>query len=148
MSRDAYRLTYTLTEMEGNKKVGTQNYALTLDIGGRPAHTQMEIGVPVRLAGVGGTNHYMTEHIGIILDSGLHKFQNGIELSWMVIQTSLADSQQKGEQVADEPPPVTREFDFSSAVLMQENQPVILLKSDIPGSKHIVEVKAELTRLQ
>lgn len=140
-----YRLTYTLTEIDGNRKVGTQHYTLALDAGGQE-HTQMETRVPVHV-GVGTA--YTTVHINVILDSHLNQFQNGLELMWGVMQTSLADSLQKvGKNTADQLPPVTRDFNLYGRVLMQEDQPITLCKLDIPGSTHILEVQAELTRIR
>ena len=139
-----YRLTYTLTEMDANKKVGTQHYTLVLDADMHRAHTSLQTHVPVQ---VGAT--YQIEHIGISLDSQIQKFQNGLELYSTLDQTSLADNQQKEGQSGASPfPPVTRETTLFSSALMQENQPVILWKLDIPGSTHMLEVQAELTRVR
>ncbi|MGC2250672.1 MAG: hypothetical protein WA626_08350, partial [Acidobacteriaceae bacterium] len=44
-----YRLTYTLTEMDGTKRVGSQRYAIVLDADARPSHLNLLSNIPVEV---------------------------------------------------------------------------------------------------
>ncbi len=139
-----YRVTYTLTEMDASKKIGTQHYTFVLNADMQRSHTNLQTHLPVQVGA-----QYEMEHVGITLDSQLEKFQNALKLHSTLDQTSLADNQKKeGENASSPFPPVTRQTTLLSSALMQENQPMTLWKVDLPGSTHVLEVQAELTRVR
>ena len=93
--RKTYRLTYTISEMDGGKRIGSQHFAMVLTSGQR---TQMKQGSKVPV--VTGTNNkdsgtmesavsYLD--IGMNFDATLEESANGVSLRSKVEQLSLAE---------------------------------------------------------
>jgi hypothetical protein len=143
-----YRLTYTLTEMNGTKRVGSQRYAIVLDADARPSHLNLQSNIPVAvLASPGGSAKFrqnMKEETRI--DSNLRQFANGMELSTQVGQDSFANGSDEGS-AADGTPPVTRQSLLASTILLSPNKPVTIGQLDIPGSTHGLQIQVELTKV-
>lgn len=143
-----YRLAYTLTEMDGSKRVGSQRYAVVLDANARPSHLNLQSSIPVEgLTSPGGAMKFwknMKEETRI--DANLRQFANGMELSTQVQQDTFARGTNDGS-ATDVLPPVTRESFLTSTVLLSENKPVTIGQLDIPGSTHSLQIQVELTKL-
>lgn len=139
----AYRMIYTVTELDGAKRIGSQRYAMVLDVSAPHSHLRIDSHVPVHV-GTSTSPLYDMEHISFIIDANLRKFANGLELTTAVMQGSLAKS---AEQVSGSPPPVTRDFDFTTTTLLTENKPVTIGQFDIPGSTRSLQVQVELTKI-
>jgi hypothetical protein len=143
-----YRLTYTLTEMDGTKRVGSQRYTIDLDADARPSHLNLQSNIPVAvLASPGGSAKFrqnMKEETRI--DSNLRQFANGMELSTQIGQDSFAKGTNDGSAV-DGTPPITRQSFFESTVLLSLDKPVTIGQLDIPGSTHSLQIQVELTKV-
>lgn len=140
----AYRLAYTLTEMDGSKRVGLQHYAIVLDA---DATTSLRLGskIPIEAGEFRENLPPQTQisyiDVGMTIDARLRQFANGLELSSHVAQSAV-DSQQSLLKT-----PVIRQTSLQSTVLLNENKPVILGTMDTPGSTHSLQIQVELTRL-
>lgn len=143
-----YRLTYTLTEMDGTKRMGSQRYVIVLDADARPSHLNLQSSMPVEgLTSPGGAMKFwqnMKEETRI--DTNLRQFANGMELSTQVQQNTFARGTNDGP-ATDGTPPITRESSLTSTVLLSENKPVTIGQLDIPGSTHSLQIQVELTKL-
>lgn len=143
-----YRLTYTLTEMDGVKRVGSQRFTIVLDADARPSHLNLLSNIPVAvLASPGGSAKFrqnMKEETRI--DSNLRQFANGMELSTQIGQDSFANGTSDGS-AADGTPPITRQSLFESTVLLSPNKPVTIGQLDIPGSTHSLQIQVELSKV-
>lgn len=142
-----YRLTYTLTEMDGTKRVGSHHYVIALDVDAPPTNLKLETKIPIETGAFGpGSLPGQTEisyiDIGVSIRSHLRQFANGLELNSHVVQSAV-DSQQSLLKS-----PVIRASDLESTVLLNENKPVILGTVDTPGSTHGLQIQVELTRLR
>lgn len=148
----AYRLTYTLTEMDGSKRIGSQHYAFVLDPDAPSAHIDLGARIPVYSSG--GTS-YNYENTGLKMDASLRQFANGIELSTMLVQDELAGNQDSsiahapdGTKNLNRTAPIIRQAQLRTVTLLTENKPMIIGQLDKPGSTHSLQVTVELTRLR
>jgi hypothetical protein len=142
-----YRLTYTFRESDGNKRIGTQQYAVALDT--NPGWTTLKLGtkVPIALAEyrenrpADAPTPMSYIDIGMNFECRLHQFANGMELQSHIIQSAV-DTQQPNPKN-----PVIRQSDLQGAVLLQENKPIIIGTVDLPGTTHVLEIQVELTKI-
>ncbi len=141
-----YRVTYTLTEMDGTKRVGSKRYAIVLDSGEEVPSAFLRLGskVPLETGELQGNSTSQTisyVDVGLFIEARLWSFANGHELRSQVTQSEI-DTQQSLTK-----DPVIRATDFKSAVLLQENKPVIIGTVDMPGTTHVLQIEVELTKL-
>ena len=145
-----YRLTYTLTEMDGTKRIGSQHYTIMLDASPSKewqwASLKLGTKIPIE-TGASGTGtlpplQISYVDVGIDIRSKLGQFANGLELSSDVVQSAV-DSPQSLLKT-----PVIRQTDLQNTVLLHEDKPAILGNMDTPGSTHSLQIQVELTRVQ
>ncbi len=94
--KKAYRLVYTVTESDGEKRVGTQHYSMIVAAGQR---TQMKQGSKVPIATgssrASGSSEALTQFtyldIGMNFDATLDEFPNGVRLRTKVEQLGVAE---------------------------------------------------------
>src|SRR5271170_4145375 len=93
--RKTYRLTYTITEIDGGKRVGTQHYSMILAAGQR---TVMKQGnrVPVatgstNTVGSGEVTQFTYIDVGLNFDATVDECANGAKLRSKVEQLSIAE---------------------------------------------------------
>lgn len=157
----AYRLTYTLTEMDGSKRLGSQRYVINLDADAPPAHLDLGARIPTFSYGQGS---YKYEDIGVKIDSSLRQFANGMELSTQLMQNELAGNLALTELVENQVPipthpsdgtphvnktgPIIRQSVLRTVALLTENKPMILGLLDKPGTTQSLQVAVELTRVR
>ncbi len=136
-----YRLTYTITEMDGGKEIGKQHFALTATSGGR---TTLKLGsrVPIITGSydTGATksnSQVQYQDVGLTIDA----FLDGQSLRTKIEQTSPTGERTAGA-VQD---PVIRQTVLDATANFAAGKPLALGSIDIPGStRHEdVEVVAE-----
>lgn len=142
----AYRLTYTLTEMDGSKKVGVRRYSIVLDAGHNVSPSQLRLGskVPLETGELQGNSTSQAisyVDVGLNIEASLRSFANGLELRSQVTQSAV-DSQQSLTK-----DPVIRSTDFRSTVLLTEDKPLIIGTVDMPGTTHVLQIQVELTKI-
>jgi len=143
----AYRLTYTLTEMDGAKRVGSHHYVIAVDVDAPPTSLKLGTKIPIETGASGpGSLPGQTEisyiDIGVNIRSHLRQFANGVELNSHVVQSAV-DPLQSALKT-----PVIRVSEMESTVLLNENKPVILGNVDTPGSTHSLQIQVEMTSLR
>lgn len=144
--RKTYRLTYTLAESDGGKRVGVQHFSIVLAAGQR---TTLKQGTKVPVM----TGSYETKtdsqqtqftylDIGMNFDATLSDLPGGLLLKSKVEQSSLADEHMSGPL---SPEPVVRDTLLEGTSLLTPGKPSTLGSLDIPGStRHVdIEVVAE-----
>jgi Bacterial type II/III secretion system short domain len=146
--RKAYRLVYTITEMDGDKRIGSQRFAMIVAAGQR---TTLKEGskVPIETgsfaANSSGTQTQMTYlDVGMNFDATLDEFANGVRLRSKVEQLSVAEPM-TGVNFRD---PVIRQSVLEGTSFLVLSKPLILGSMDVPGStRHLdIEVVMELVR--
>jgi type II secretory pathway component GspD/PulD (secretin) len=146
--KKTYRLTYTINEMDGGKRIGTQHFAMVLTAGQR---TQMKQGSKVPV--VTGTNKdggalqnavsYLD--IGMNFDATLEESANGVTLRSKVEQLSLAAEEKSGVGVQD---PVFRQTALEGTSFLAPGKPLVLGSVDIPGSTRHLDVEVVMEQVK
>ena len=141
--RRAYRLTYTITEVDDGKRVGTQHYSMVLVSGQR---TTMKQGskIPVATGTVSekGSTSTQTQYtyldIGLNFDATLDESVNGVRLRSKAEQSSL--STDKTSMFRDEDP-VVRQTVLEGTSILTPGKPLILGSLDIPDSTRRLDLE-------
>lgn len=145
--KKAYRLAYTITEMDVGKRIGVQHFAMIVAGGGR---TTLKNGsrVPVVTGSTPGTSTQNTQvayiDIGLNIDASLDEFANGARLRTKVEQSSVAE-ERSGVGSQD---PVVRQTILEGTSFLNLGKPLVLGSLDVSGStRHLdVEVVMEAVR--
>jgi Bacterial type II/III secretion system short domain len=139
--KPTYRLTYTITEIEGGKRVGVQHFAMVVTSGQR---TQLKQGSKVPIAtgsySASGSAEAQTQFtyldVGMNFDSTLESCGNGGRLKAKVEQLGLAE-ERSGVGPQD---PIVRQTVLEGTSFLMPGKPVILGSLDIPGSIRHLDV--------
>jgi hypothetical protein len=153
-----YRLTYTLTEMDGTKRLGAQRFSTTLT---PMDHATIKVGSKVPIVtgslnsgSVGAQTQFTYVDVGVNIDARLSQFANGMLLTTKVERLSVADmtseeqSLPQSQELANFHEPVIRQASIANTALLQLGKSVMLGTLDTPGSaRHVdVEVLMELVK--
>ncbi len=144
-----YRVTYTLMEMDGTKRVGSQRYAVALDADARPSYINFQSSIPVEIGSSPGDSKKHRERMkaAMRIDTNLRQFANGMELSTQIGQDTFVNGANDAT-TTEEVPPITRQSFLTSTILLSENKPITIGQFDIPGSTHSLQIQVELTRVR
>lgn len=146
--KKAYRLAYTITEMDSGKRIGVQHFSMIVVTGGR---TTLKNGsrVPVVTgASAPGTSTQNTQvtyiDVGLNIDASLDELASGARLRSKVEQSSVAE-ERSGVGAQD---PVVRQTTIEGTSFLTPGKPLLLGAVDISGStRHLdVEVVMEAVR--
>jgi len=138
--RKTYRLTYTFTEMDGSRSIGTQHFSMVVISGER---TQLKQGSRVPLVTGSydsGKSQAQTQvtyvDVGLNFDVLLDESADAIRLRSKVEQSSVAD-QVSGVGPQD---PVLRQTILQGTSFLTAGKPLVLGSLDIPGSTRRLDV--------
>lgn len=138
--KKTYRLTYTFTEMDGSKSIGTQHFSVVVVSGER---TVLKQGSRVPLVTGSfdkGASQPQTQvsyvDIGLNFDVLLEESANNVKLSSKVEQSSVAD-QVSGLGMQD---PVIRQTLLQGTSFLTAGKPLVLGSLDISGSTRRMDV--------
>ncbi len=141
----AYRLTYTITEIDGGKRIGVQHFSTIATEGQRSLVKQVSK-VPIVTGsynnGNSGNSPQGVESqvtyldIGLIFDSTMDSYASGARLRSKVEQSSVAE-ERSGIGPQD---PVVRSTSLEGTSFLMPGKPVILGSLDIPGSTRHLDV--------
>jgi type II secretory pathway component GspD/PulD (secretin) len=146
--RKNYRLTYTLTEMDGGKRIGTQHFSLMAASGQRTTLKQGSKIPVVTGSFTSGTATTQTQNtyldIGMNFDATPTEVAGGAMLKTKVEQSSIAE-EKSGMGAQD---PVVRQTVLEGTTMLALGKPLILGSIDLPGStRHLdVEVMMEIAK--
>ncbi len=146
--KKTYRLTYTISEMDGGKRIGSQRYAMVLTSGQR---TVMKQGskVPV-ITGTNNKDSGTMENavsyldIGMNFDATLEESANGVSLRTKVEQLSLAE-EKSALGVQD---PVIRQTAMEGTSFLIPGKPLVVGSLDIPGSTRHLDVEVVMEQVK
>ncbi len=137
----SYRLTYTITESEGGKRIGVQHFALMVVSGQR---TDLKQGSRVPLV----TGSYDAGHsnvqsqftyvdVGLSFTATLDESVNGVRLRTKAEQSSIVED--KSNVVPQDP--VIRQTVLEGTAILTPGKPLVLGSLDIPGSTRHQDVE-------
>jgi type II secretory pathway component GspD/PulD (secretin) len=143
-TKKLYRLTYTITDIDNGKSIGTQHYAIIVASGGR---TTIKQGSKVPIAtGTfnGGSSGSQTQFtyldIGLNIDASLDGYVDGVRLRSKVEQSSLQDD----KLVANVVEPIVRQSVLEGTSTLIPGVPLILGSLDVPGTTRHLDIAVVL----
>jgi hypothetical protein len=145
-----YRLTYTLTEMDGSKRIGTQHFALTVTPG-RDGRIKLGSKVPIATGSYKPEKpenqtltQFQYQDVGLNITTHIREIAAGVLLDSNVEQSSVSEEQ----STVGRGDPVIRQARLENTALLTPGKPVMLGSLDIPGStRHLdIEVVVEVVR--
>ena len=146
--RKSYRLTYTITETDGGKRVGEQRYALVVVAGGKATMKQGNR-VPIVTGNIKSGDSVPSSQVqyidlGLNIDASLDGFADGLRLRSKVEQSSLSDDK-SGVGMQD---PVIHQTTVEGTSILVQGKPFVVGSADVPGTtRHQeIEVVAELVK--
>jgi hypothetical protein len=141
-----YRLTYTLTEMDGGRKIGVQRYSMTADPQTHGATIKLMSKVPFLVAPAVANQpaQYTYFEVGLTIFSTLTSYENGIQVETMFDKTDIAEvpNSPAGTQ------PIIREVTLNNnTAMLLPGKSVQLGSVDVPGSTHHYDVELALEQV-
>jgi hypothetical protein len=142
-----YRLTYTLTELDGSKHLGTQHFSLTVNPG-KDGRIRLGSKVPIVTGSAKPDNpaqaQVQYQDIGLTIWARAKDFSTGVFVDSEVDQTGVSEEPSnvgRGD-------PVIRQARLQNTALLTLGKPVMLGSLDVPGStRHLdIEVVLEVVR--
>jgi type II secretory pathway component GspD/PulD (secretin) len=145
--RKLYRLTYTITEMDAGKRIGSQHFSLVA-LDGQKTVLKQGTKVPIATGSYSAkgapANEAQTQFtyldIGMNFDATLTSTANGASLRTKVEQLGVAE-EKSGVGAQD---PVIRQTALEGTSLLTLGKPLVLGSLDIPGSTRHQEVEVLL----
>jgi hypothetical protein len=144
-----YRLTYTITELDGTKRIGLQHFSMTTDSGGRDASLKLGSKIPVitgeysnGAAATGVSTQFTYLDVGMNIKSRVTELANGIEVSSKVEQSSVSDEKPNQSVMSNQP--IIRQTVLENTALLTLGKPVMLGSLDIPASTHHYDIELAL----
>lgn len=146
--RKVFRLTYTITEMEGGKAVGSRHVEMTV-----PVNAKNVVKAGKRQPLVTGSANSESEKpssqvqyidLGLSIEADLAGSGEAQRLRTLVEESSIAE-EKSGIGVQD---PVIQQAKVEGVAMLTPGKPVVLGSMDIPGTtrRAVVEVVSELVR--
>jgi len=139
-AKKAYRLTYTITESDGGKRIGVQHFSMMVTEGQRAVMKQ-GTKVPV-VTGSYNNASSQTESqvtfldVGMNFDATLDPYGTGARLKSKVEQLGVAE-ERSGVGPQD---PIVRQTAVEGTAFLTAGKPVVLGSVDIPGSTRHIDV--------
>jgi hypothetical protein len=135
-----YRLTYTLTETDGGKRVGTQHFAMIV-VSGRKTVLKQGNRVPLVTGSVSTSGGAQTQvqylDIGLNIDASIEESADGVKLNTQVEQSSIAE-EKSGLGTQD---PIVRQAKLEGTSILAAGKPLILGSMDIPGTARRLDIE-------
>ncbi len=153
--RKTYRLTYTVTDVDGARRVGSQHFTLVA-ASGQQATLKQGSKVPVATgsysptgaaATTGASGAVQTQFtyldVGMNFDSTPTTLGDGISLKSSVEQSSVAD-EKSGVGPED---PIVKQSSLRSVMSVPLGKPLALGSIDLPGTTHHLDIEVSAEQL-
>jgi hypothetical protein len=146
----AYRLDFSLNELEDGKKVNTRHYSMNLTSG---SANEIKIGTRVPVAtgsyapGSGDVNtQYQYMDVGTRIQSILRPRGDECELevSSEISNVDTESKQGEGPRIA----PVVRQIKMEGSTILVLNKPIVIGSVDDPNSKRQFQLEVTVTKLR
>ncbi|HEX5282695.1 MAG TPA: hypothetical protein VFW30_01150 [Bryocella sp.] len=144
----SYRLTFTLADSDGGKRIGIQHFSIVV-VSGQRSILKQGSKIPVMTGSYDSkTSSQQTQFqyidVGMNFDATLESTPGGLYLKSKVEQSSVADEHMSGELASE---PIVRQTSLEGISLITPGKPVTLGSVDLVGTtRHVdIEVVAEPT---
>lgn len=143
--KKTFRLVYTVTEMDGTKRIGVQHFAMVLAAGARTVlkeGSRIPVAVGVGEPGAAPSNKTQITYldVGLNIDATVDGYVDGVRLRTKVEQSSVA-TETSGVGLQD---PVIRQTLLEGTSILTQGKPLVLGALDVPGSTRHLEVEVVL----
>ncbi len=142
-----YRLTYTLTEMDGSKHVGTQHTSLTVTPG-KDGRIRLGSKVPIVTGSAKPENpaqaQVQYQDVGLTILARAKDFSVGVLLDSEVDQTGVSEEPSN----VGSGDPVIRQARLQNTALLTLGKPVMLGSLDVPGSTRHLDIEVMLENVK
>ena len=144
--RKVYRLTYTITDLDGGKRIGSQKFTLLVASGERSIFKQGSR-VPIVTGTIEGQpqgTQVQYQDVGLSIEARVGGSPDALHLQTKIEQSSLAEE----KPVASAQDPVFRQSALDESSVLSQGTPLVLGSLDLPGTtrRQEIEVVAELVR--
>jgi type II secretory pathway component GspD/PulD (secretin) len=153
--RKTYRLSYTVTDMDGARRIGSQQFSLVAT-SGQQAVLKQGSKNPVatgsfsaaattgaNAAPAGTQTNFTYLDVGMNFDATPTSVGDGISLRTSVEQLGISD-QRSGVGLQD---PIVKQSSVKSTLLMPLGKPVMLGSIDLPGTTHHLDIEVTAEQL-
>jgi type II secretory pathway component GspD/PulD (secretin) len=148
MPKSNYRLTYTVVESDGGKRIGVQHFSLTMTPGVR---TTLKDGSKVPVAtgsynttGASAQTQFTYLDVGLNFDATLTQGAGGLRLSSKVEQSASAEE----KTIAGVTEPIIRQAVLEGSATLQVGKPVMLGSLDVAASTRHLDVEVLLEEIK
>lgn len=136
-----YRLTYSITESDAGKPIGTQHVSLIV-FPGRKAFLKQGTRVPILTSSTGTDTKAQNSQVqyldvGLNIDASVEGSPDDLRLQTTVEQSNMAE-EKSSLGVQD---PIIRQTTLQSTVQLSQSKPLLLGALDIPGSTRHQEIE-------
>lgn len=141
--RKAYRVTYTLSEMDDDRRVGTQHFAMVM-ISGQEARLKQGSKVPIA-AGTSGMvpTQINYQDVGIMLDATLLEMGTAGQLRFDVEQSGIAP----GASGLGAENPILRQTSLKGEATLIPGKPLMIGSISIPDSTRRLDIEVLMNPL-
>jgi Bacterial type II and III secretion system protein len=140
--RQAYRLTYTLTDSDGDKRVGTQHFSMVV-VSGQRMTLKQGSKIPVATGKyddgkpAGEATQFTYLDVGMNFDATVNEVAGGVRLDSKVEASSVAP---EPANIAGVSEPIIRQSVLQGAAMLSPGKPLTLGSADIAGSTHRLDI--------
>ena len=140
--KQSYKLTYTLTESDAGKRVGSQHYTL-LAVTGQRTTSKEGSKVPVLTGSytAGGSSSAQQQFqyidVGMNFDATLDAYAGGVRLRSKVEQSSTTED----KSISGIVEPIIRQAVLEGTAILLPGKPVSLGSLDVPGTTRRIDVE-------
>lgn len=135
-----YRLTYTLTETDGGKRIGTQHFSMIV-VNGRKTVLKQGSRIPLATGTSSNSAIMQTQvqymDIGLNIDASLDASVDVVRLSTRLEQSSVAE-EKSGLGTQD---PIVRQTTLEGTSILTLGKPLLLGSMDVPGTARSLDVQ-------
>jgi hypothetical protein len=136
---NAYRLDFSVNEMEDGKKINTRQYSMNLD-----ADDSNEINIGTRVPIVGKEGQFEYLDVGTKIWCRLAERANGMQISVRAEISNFAMPDQQAQQSR----PVLRQLSIRASTVAQLGKPMVVGSVDDPNSKRQFQLEVTVTKLK
>lgn len=136
----AYRLDFSVNELEDGKKINTRQYSLNLN-----ADDANEIKIGTRVPVESGHEQFQYMDVGTSIWCRIGERPDGIPLS---VRADISNFAIPDQGTGHESRPVVRQFKINASTLALPGKPMVVGSVDDPNSKRQFQLEVTVTKLR
>jgi hypothetical protein len=136
----AYRLDFSVNELEAGKKINTRQYSLNLN-----ADDANEIKIGTRVPVESGHEQFQYMDVGTSIWCRIGERPDGIPLS---VRADISNFAIPDQGTGHESRPVVRQFKINASTLALPGKPMVIGSVDDPNSKRQFQLEVTVTKLR